>query len=79
MCIVKTVFIASKLVTSLAVLGLGLAGLGIDNPIIGFMNNAGEWLPATLVICGGLNIAAMIWWGMLKKADCCKEKCGQQK
>lgn len=76
MSIVRVVFRAAKLVTSLASIGFGLYGLGIDNPIMACMSDCGQWWFTALVVCGSLNIAAMLWWGLLKKGEgCCESKC----
>ena len=79
MCMVKIAFMTSKAIASLAVIGFGLYGLGIDNPIMNMMSGCGDWWFMALVVAGVMNLAAMLWWGILRKKDCCKEQCGKQK
>ena len=78
MCHLGMLFMAARFVASLAIVGFGLYGLGVDNPIMDLMSSCGQWIFGVLVASGCLNLGNMIWCDVMKKGDCCKTKCGKK-
>ncbi len=74
MSLLRVGLLVAKTVSSLAAIGFGLYGLGIENPIMNSMSCCGDWIFGALVITGAVNIGSLVWFNVLKKGECCSSK-----
>ncbi len=74
MSLLRVALLSAKCVSSVAVIGFGLYGLGFENPIMNSMSCCGDWIFGALVLSGFVNIASVVWVNVLKKGECFSSK-----